>query len=335
MTTFRYRSRRSVVHVAALLGILLAMVGCGATGLKRSIGPGSDALKRLASALPGDYDNHDQAAAAVDRKPAGTIAPLRVLHSLRVVPAGRDDLAWLWQIQAASHDDTVVWLMRAQIHADGRHVRLIPSRPLDPATARAAVADPAAFRYEPGQWVDLDPCAEVGEWTQDVFAAAATAETCQAVLPGLGDSAARLPLRISIEGDQLRVATFADLALGSEAIEQARRVRWFVGWAAINGGGPAAKANNQDWHLQHDLRLSSEGGRAALRWRDGTASGYLLELERTRYAERNQSVLRLNVIDETSGKTLTYAWSDATADSIGINLGWLQVGLLREAAVGH
>ena len=110
-------------------------------------------------------------------------------------------------------------------------------------------------------------------------------------------------------------------------MQEARRVRWFSGWAAINGGGPRASAENQDWHLQRDLRLGSEGSRIALHWRDGAPSGYSLELERTSYPERKLSVLQLNVIEDASGKTMTYAWTDPHADAIGLNLGWLQVGL--------
>jgi hypothetical protein len=83
--------------------------------------------------------------------------------------------------------------------------------------------------------------------------------------------------------------------------------------------------------MQKDLRLSSEGGRVELRWRDGAASGYSLELERTTYAERKLHVLQLNVIDDASGQTIDYVWTDPAAGAIGFNLGWLQVGLTREA----
>jgi len=165
--------------------------------------------------------------------------------------------------------------------------------------------------------------------------AAASTEACSALLPGLGEGAALLPLRFSIDGDMLRVATFADAPRGADAVEEARRVRWFEGWAVINGGGPQAKAGNQDWHLDRDLRLSSEGGRVPLRWRDGAAAGWSLELERTSYPERKLSVLQLNVIDDASGKVLTYVWADPQANAIGMNLGWLQLGFAQSASAAH
>jgi hypothetical protein len=133
------------------------------------------------------------------------------------------------------------------------------------------------------------------------------------------------------------IVVFALLALSACAVLQpqtkpgpvsaAAQPRWFVGWAAINGGGPQAKASNSDWHMQSDLRLSDGGGRVPLHWRDGVASGYSLELKRQEYPERRLVVLQLEVVEDVGGKTLTYVWASEKADAIGLNLGWLQVGL--------
>ena len=43
----------------------------------------------------------------------------------------------------------------------------------------------------------------------------------------------------------------------------------------------------------------------------------------------------LDVIEDANGKTLTYVWADDTAHAIGLNLGWLQVGLHEEPADAH
>ena len=84
--------------------------------------------------------------------------------------------------------------------------------------------------------------------------------------------------------------------------------------------------------MQKDLRVGSEGCRVPLRWRDGAASGYSLELERTSYPERKLAVLQLNLIEDASGKVITYVWSDALANSLGLNLGWLQAGFVHEVS---
>lgn len=316
---------------AALLIGMLGLAGLGGcqamapTGAHARAGS-DDALARLAAALPGEYDNHEQVAHS-----RGDAAPSRVRHDLLPVDQGRDEVTWLWRLRAADKVAlTSIWLLRAQAGDKSGRVRIVPYRPLDAAAAAAAFdAAPKAFKFVVEQWAELAPCALEGGWDGAKFGAAANVEACSALLPGLGETAALLPLRLQLEGDMLRVSTFSDSARGADAVELARRVRWFDGWAAINGGGPRAKAENQDWHLNRDLRLSSEGGRVAVKWRDGSPSGYTLELERTAYPERKLVVLQLNVIEDGSGKVMTYAWTDPNAEAIGFNLGWLQVGFSR------
>jgi hypothetical protein len=292
-----------------------------------------DAIAHLASSLPGEYDNHEQFKRdQVTQSKAGGAVALHVRQSLRVVERGREEIAWLWQLRTTSTQPLEsIWLMRAHQAPDGRHARVVPYRPIDAAAARVLLADPAqAFRFEPAQWAVLDACAQDGEWDGVKFSSTADRVACGALLPGLGEEGALLPLRLAVAADMIQVSTVADLSRGADAVEEARRVRHFSGWAAINGGGPRATADNQDWHMQTGLRLSSEGERAPLRWRDGAASGYSLELERTDYPERKLSVLQLNVIDDSSGKTLTYVWADLHANAIGLNLGWLQGGFTEQ-----
>jgi len=322
----------------ALVVLISFVAGCQAagSGTRRPAGEGTadgNAIARLVRAMPGDYDNHEQVVhASAARKSDGAIAPLQVQHGLRVVESGRDGAIVLWRLAISGQATAAVWLLRVQAAPDGRKLRLLPFRPLDASAAQSQFADRAAtFHYDAAQWAALEPCAQTGQWENEAFAASASVEACSALLPGLGQDAALLPLRFTLAQDMLHVATFADTSRGSNAIEDARRVRWFDGWAAINGGGPQAKSDNNDWHLQRDLHLSSEGGRANLRWRDGAASGYSLQLERTSYPERKLMVLQLDVIEDASGKVVTYLWADPTAASLGFNLGWLQVGFVQQA----
>ena len=128
------------------------------------------------------------------------------------------------------------------------------------------------------------------------------------------------------------LASCAALQKPAAVPASAAQPRMFAGWAAINGGGPKARASNDDWHLQNDLRLSEAGGRVKLHWRDGVDTGYSLELKHQAYPERRLDVLQLEVIEDANGKTLTYVWTDDSAHAIGLNLGWLQVGLQVEIA---
>ena len=62
----------------------------------------------------------------------------------------------------------------------------------------------------------------------------------------------------------------------------------------------------------------------------GDATGYALELARHTYRNTGTAVLKLGVIDESSGQTLSYAWSAPLAERIGINLRWVQAGFTLE-----
>jgi hypothetical protein len=306
-----------------LVAIPALLAGCQAAPARSSAKSGNS-LAQLVAALPGDYDNHEQTQRASASVRTGTA--VAVPHLRETWKALGDEHA-LWRLQTLDQpsESVATWLYRLEA-TDGR-VKLIPYRALDPAVAKNAVDDTKHFKFDAAQWAELTPCTLSGEWKGTQFSAAADATACSALLPGLGESAALLPLRLTLDADMLHSVTFADQARGAEAGSDARRLRWFSGWAALNGGGPKAQSDNQDWHMQRDLRLSSEGGRVELRWRDGAASGWSLELARTSYSERKLNVLQLNLVDDATGRVLDYVWSNPETNAIGFNLGWLQVGL--------
>lgn len=337
--------RRWAVWAAAAAWAALGMSGCqsmapahgdggsGAAPAHAAAGSSSDALARLAAALPGEYDNDEQVRQARAAVHAGTaLAVPHLRETWRLLDRGRDASFLLWRLQALDRGDaaTALWLYKIALSSDGKRVVATPYRPIDPAKVYAELLDPKfSFRFVPEHWAELAPCAQTGEWKGAQFSAAVDVGACSALLSGLGESAALLPLKFSVDGEILRSATFADQARGADAAIDARRLHWFDGWIAINGAGPRATGASQDWHTHNDLRISSEGGRVPIRWRDGGPSGYSLELVRTTYAERKLSVLQLNVVEDASGRVVDYAWTSPNADAVGINLGWLQVGVTR------
>lgn len=264
--------------------------------------------------MTGEFDNHEQVWQAGDHRAA---APPHLVVIITALPA-RDWFLWQLHLDAATPLDAT-WAMHRAGTADGS-VTLTPYR--------AMVAKPATGEdFDASQWAVLEACTLRGTPDAKGWRAKAEAGSCATIAPGIGRAAALLPLAIEREGEWLRVRLYADQARGADGRENLRRVRWFDGWAAVNGGGPKASADNRDWHMNRGLRLSSEGGRAALKWRDGGASGYSIELERLTYRESETPVLKLSVIEDASGQVLTYAWANPEATRIGLNLGWLQVGL--------
>jgi hypothetical protein len=264
------------------------------------------------------YDNHAQVWQAHESAP-GTAPPPHVVVTIE--PTGQPDWA-LWRVHLdANPPIDAIWAMQSATQADGG-ITIVPHRPL------ATPADAPAF--DATQWAALDACTL--RTPAHASVASADPAACAAIVPGIGAGAALLPLAIEREGEWLRVRLYADQARGAEAREDLRLVRWFTGWAAINGGGPKADAASRDWHMDRAVRIGSEGGRYPLRWRDGSASGYSLVLERLTYREGNVPVLKLSIVGDADGATLAYAWANPEASRIGINLGWVQVGLDREDA---
>lgn len=264
-------------------------------------------------ALQGEFDNHEQAWLAHENAP-GNVPPPHVVVSIE--PTRLADWA-VWHVRLdATPELTATWAIHSAAQADGTSV-WVPHRALASTTA-----PPATFDAK--QWTPLDACALRGKTGQRMDADTAQ---CTAIAPGIGAEAALLPLSIEHEGEFLHVRLYSDQARGADAREDARLVRWFKGWAAVNGGGPKADAASRDWHMDRSVRIGSEGGRFALKWRDGSPSGYSLALERLTYRDGNVPVLKLSVIEDADGHALVYAWANPEATRIGINLGWVQVGL--------
>lgn len=292
-----------------LSGLLaLSLAACQMPGPRLASHPAAVAID---GNVEGVYDNHAQVWTA--RESASAVAAPHV----RVVVETTGKREWtIWRVHldaAAPMDAT--WALRED---SGDKVALVPHR--------ALVATPASGKdFDPTQWAALDACAlHPGAAAQSFVGDAAT---CTVLAPGIGTQMALLPLAVARDGEWLHVRFYADQARGPDAREDLRRVQTFSGWAAINGGGPKAAADSNDWHMDRAVRIDNEGGRYALHWRDGNASGYSLALERLTYRDGNMPVLKLSVVEDSSGQTLAYAWANPEATRIGINLGWVQVGL--------
>jgi len=296
-----------IVMLAALA------IGCGSFGAVSK----SRSAEGRPSDLSGTYDNHEQVWASRSRSGA-PVVPHAVIDVRAAERAG-----WsIWHVRTdGSAPMEARWAMRLSVSGDD--VLLVPHRALGVTGERAAI--------DPAQWVALDACALRGTMQGPSLKVAGDPATCVALVPGIGAEAALLPLSVEQEGEWLRVRFYADQARGPDARIEARRVRTFTGWAALNGAGPDARADSNDWHTDDAVRIGSEGGRHALRFRDGQPSGYSLRLERLTFREGREPVLKLSVIADADGATLAYAWANPEATRIGISLGWVQVGLQATA----
>ena len=224
-----------------LLGVLV-LAGCD------SFGGGSRADNHRAASpagndlvLIGEFDNHEQVQMA-----GASVAVPHVRETLRLAENDRSGHLWLWRIQSGEGAGAAesAWLYRIATLDNGNRYAFTPYRALDDA-ARAALVAGKDFKFDDKQWAELTPCTLNGERKDGKLVASADVGACSALLPGLGATAALLPLKLSFDGDMLSTVTFADQARGADASIDARRVRFFTGWSAINGGGPKMRAGKQ------------------------------------------------------------------------------------------
>ncbi|HEY0180909.1 MAG TPA: hypothetical protein VGC30_14940 [Dokdonella sp.] len=296
-----------VLLTASLLSSFLCACASAPTPQPRA--PAASAAG--ADTFVGVFDDHAQVWAA--REKSAPSPPPHWVVAIEPTPLAEWTL-WRVHLDAPTPLDAV-WAMRRSADA------LLPHR-----MATSAAAPAAAF--DPRQWTSLDACAlaPVAAAAAGAVHLAADAASCAALAPALGVQAALLPLEVEREGEWLHLRFYADQARGAGARDDLRKVRFYAGWAALNGAGPTAPPN-ADWHMDRGLRLGNEGGRAELRWRDGSASGYSLTLERLTYRAGDVPALKLAIVADANGQSLAYAWANADATRIGINLGWVQVGL--------
>ncbi|MEO8458910.1 MAG: hypothetical protein ABI451_00135 [Dokdonella sp.] len=307
---------RNLRHLFLLSVSLLSAASCASLS-QRPTKPARSPAGSASIAFPllsGEFDNHEQ---VWQSSSDVTVRPPHVRVIAR--PLNGDGwYSWNTELVDAKPPLAASIALKRTVATDGSVI-------WTPYRAMSAMA-PTDKEFDSKQWTAIDACALRGTMSADSLKVSADPAACATVAPGVGPSAALLPLSIEQTGELLRVRLYADQARGSDAIEQTRRVRFFGGWVAINGAGPKATAESRDWHMSRDMKLGSEGSSVAILWRDGKPSGYTLTLERITYREGNIPVLKLSINDER-GSTIAYAWANPEATRIGINLGWVQVGL--------
>ena len=112
------------------------------------------------------------------------------------------------------------------------------------------------------------------------------------------------------------------------AVHRARRVTRYTGWIAFQKRRIDPTAADGDFLLMRDLALHDEGFVVSIA-DGGNPAGYAVELVRLTYQNTRTAVLKLGIVDESTGETLSYSWAEPGAERIGINLRWVQAGMTR------
>ncbi len=197
----------------------------------------------------------------------------------------------------------------------------VPHRALAATTA----ATPA---FDAHQWTPLDGCALHG--APATLRMSADPAACTAIAPGIGAQAALIALAVEHDGEWLHVRLFADQARGADAREDARLVRWFTGWTAINGAGPKADAASRDWHMDRSARIGSEGGALHAQVARRESSGLFAGARAPDLSRRQCAGAEALGDRRWQRQHARVCMGESGSDADRINLGWVQVGLERE-----
>lgn len=112
-----------------------------------------------------------------------------------------------------------------------------------------------------------------------------------------------------------------------------RRVRYFTGWVWIHLDGPTGDvADRKKFSFRRDVMIHNEGQRIPVLYQDGTASPYLLELAQLTYQNTRTAILKMALINKATNKSVFYIWAQPDGTRVGINHGWIQVGLTQKSS---
>lgn len=102
-----------------------------------------------------------------------------------------------------------------------------------------------------------------------------------------------------------------------------KRVRWFEGWTSILKTGETTMANKDFTAEEYDgktkIVIHDQGGTVKLN------DKYSVELAQLQHRS-GLWVMTFKVIENASGKAISYTWTTPEAERIGINLRWIQAG---------
>ena len=88
------------------------------------------------------------------------------------------------------------------------------------------------------------------------------------------------------------------------------------------------KENSEDYGPAFRYEIHDQGQILSLPQPDGTASKYSVQLAQLVFQGASKTpILKLGIIENATGKTVSYTWANPEAERIGINLRWLQTGL--------
>jgi hypothetical protein len=338
------------MRIAVLAMITLLGAGCANTRE-----PAADSSKENASLerqlatllewFPGEYDNHEQhwQQETVEKR----AQPIEHIHHLFVpVDAPAIGAHTFFVKQYLDNDPRRIYRQRLYaFDTDSARdaVRLTIYSFKDEKTwadafkdaARMAALAPSDLEARPG-------CEVYWRWNADHFVGSMVNDACRFVSQRTGGKEIIINDDLKLTAEEIWISDVArdpegNLVFGNtEGVpHKNRKVRYFTAWAALKRGGKDAAPESRDWLGMRNIVLHNEGDRVPIVDDAGNRLGYSIELARLTYQNTTTPILKLGVIDDATGKTVAYSWSEPNGTRLGINIGWLQTGVTLKTERVH
>jgi len=279
----------------ALPAALLLLAGCATVPDDRAADrPSAEAraLIEISQALPGEYLSSRNR-----RQREADEAPLRI--SIETLPSDRLGQAGFMLSQRQGDGPTRHFLVAMDVEDQGRIGGAFA--PVDENGQVRRRCDMRFSLHSNGFSGETDP------------------QTCRFG----ADQSTGLLKEIAFDGTLLVIADrLIDLesgeSLASDQVHRFVRIRPYAGWAG--------RLEGNNWRLVRQLDLATGEAREPADAAN-MSLGLHLELEAIELQEGEEIVLRLNVSDSETGAVLGQAWADPDAESLGLALPDIQIGL--------
>ncbi len=334
-----------------LSGIWMAVL----FGLPASASAGTDHLQRdfdmFLSWFPGEYDNHEQH--WQDKLDKVAHIHEHIHHIFYPVSAPAIGEHTFFVQQYMDGDPANIYRQRLysfSIDENEGAIRLDIYSFTDEAAYRDAHLNPGILAgLQSAELVARPGCEVYWAYTGDYFHGYMKPRACSVVSERSGKQIF-ITDDLRLTPDEIWIRDEAFSADGSRVFGNAagihhknRKVSFYSGWAGVSSAGPALAQDPASWaetengwefvgELDNFGRfvIHNEGQIVAIPDKTGGPSGYSVQLARLTQQSAQVAVLTFKLIEDATGRTVSYAWTKPGAERIGINVRWAQSGLTRQ-----
>ena len=292
-------------------------------------------FQRFLTWFEGEFDNYEQVWQQKTDNEEDVLEHIHHIFKPVRVPALGDNVFFVKQYMDGDYDKVYRQRLYRFSVDDGENAILLTIYSFaDEMKYRLADQRPAILEtLEPDGLKTIPGCEVFWKWNGEFFDGYMKQDACSVVSRQTGkriyinDTLRLTDSWIWIQ-DQAHDAD-GNRIFGHDVPHKNRKVKFYKGWMALKKHKVEPGADLSDWIFAKIGRMHSEGQKIPLLDESGIRTGYTLSLETLTYQETRTPVLKVGVIEDRTGYTLSYSWAEPGSLRVGLNVRWFQAGLTR------